>query len=94
VTIGELLFCLSGCALNHDDVIEDHVALATGVTLAGEVHVETGCYLGQSCTIRQQLRIGHDSLIGMGAVVIADVPPESVMVGNPARRLRSVREPA
>jgi acetyltransferase-like isoleucine patch superfamily enzyme len=50
--------------------------------------VEAGCYLGQGCTVRQELRIGAGSLVGMGAVVVRDVPPGSVVAGNPARRLR------
>ena len=87
-TIGERVFMLGNCTVNHDAVLEPQVVLASGVTLAGFVHVEAGCYLGQSCTIRQFLRIGQRSLIGMGAVVVKDVPPNSVMAGNPARKLR------
>ena len=90
--IGDLVFCLSGCSINHDDVLEDLVVLASGVRLAGYVHVEPRCYLGQSCTVRQNIRIGSDSLIGMGAVVVKNVEPYSVMVGNPARKLRDVRD--
>lgn len=86
--LGDLAFVLGGCVINHDDVLEEGVTLASGVMLAGEVRVEAGCYLGQSCTVRQQLRIGRGSLIGMGAVVIADVPPGVVMAGNPARVLK------
>lgn len=86
--LGDSVFCLSGCAINHDDVLEDRVTLASGVTLAGGVHVEVDCYLGQSCTVRQEVRIGRGSLIGMGAVVVKDVAPHSVIVGNPGRRLR------
>lgn len=86
--LGDFVFCLSGCVVNHDVILEDRVTLASHVSLAGEVHVEADCYLGQACTVRQRLRIGRGSLIGMGAVVVADVPPRSVMVGNPARRLR------
>jgi len=84
----DFVFCLSGSIINHDDVIEQGVILASGVTLAGYVHVESDCYLGQRCTCKQYLRIGRGSLIGMGAVVVNDVPPNSVMVGNPARKLR------
>jgi len=86
--LGDYVFALAGCTINHDDVIEDRSVLASGATLAGAVHVEPDCYLGQSCTIRQYTRIGRGSLIGMGAVVVKEVPPNSVMAGNPARRLR------
>jgi sugar O-acyltransferase (sialic acid O-acetyltransferase NeuD family) len=89
--IGDFVFCLSGCAINHDDVIEDRAVLASHVSLAGFVHVEQDCYLGQASTIRQMLTVGRGSLVGMGAVVIRDVSPNSVMVGNPARKLRDRR---
>jgi sugar O-acyltransferase (sialic acid O-acetyltransferase NeuD family) len=85
--VGDLVFSLAGSIINHDVVLEDRVVLASSVTLAGSVHVEEGCYLGQSCTVRQRLRIGRGSLIGMGAVVVKDVPPGSVLIGNPARPL-------
>jgi len=86
--LGDDIFCLSGSILNHDDIIEERVVIASGVRLAGSVHVEADCYLGQACTVRQFVRIGRGSLIGMGAVVIRDVPSNSVIVGNPGRRLR------
>jgi NDP-sugar pyrophosphorylase family protein len=86
--IGQRFFCLSGSVVNHHCVIEERVVAASGVTLAGSVHVEADCYLGQGCSVRQYVRIGRGSLIGMGAVVVKDVPPNSVMVGNPARRIR------
>jgi sugar O-acyltransferase (sialic acid O-acetyltransferase NeuD family) len=86
--LGDYVFCLSGCVINHDDVLEDRVVVASGVSLAGSVHVEADCYLGQACAVRQEVRIGRGSLIGMGAVVVKDVPPNSVIVGNPGRRLR------
>lgn len=87
--LGDRVFMLSGCIVNHDDVLEDGVVLASGVALAGAVHVEAGSYLGQSCTVRQYLRIGAGSLVGMGAVVVDAVPPGCVVVGNPARVLRT-----
>jgi carbonic anhydrase/acetyltransferase-like protein (isoleucine patch superfamily) len=85
--LGERNFVLSNSVVNHDVCLEDDVTVCSGVTLAGFVHVEQGCYLGQACTIKQYVRIGRGSLIGMGSVVLRDVPPHSVMVGNPARRL-------
>lgn len=86
--LGERNFVLGGSVINHDDRLADDVTVCSGVTLAGSVQVEADCYLGQACTVKQYVRIGQGSLIGMGSVVLHDVPPNSVMVGNPARRLR------
>jgi len=88
VVIGDCVFILSGCTFNHDNVLEDNIVVASKVTLAGFVHVESGVYLGQSCSVREFLRIGRRATIGMGAVVVKNVEPNSVMVGNPARLLR------
>src|SRR5207248_2891037 len=75
----EEVFCLAGATINHDCVLEARVVVASGVTLAGGVKVEADCYLGQACTVRQNLRIGRGSLVGMGAVVVKDVPSNSVV---------------
>jgi acetyltransferase-like isoleucine patch superfamily enzyme len=38
------------------------------------------------------IEVGEEAFIGAGAVVIRDVPPKSVVVGNPARPIRDVPE--
>ncbi len=86
--LGNRIFCLSNSTINHHDCLEDNVTVCSNVSLAGSVYVEANCYLGQACTVKQHVCIGENSLIGMGAVVTKDVPPDSVMVGNPARRIR------
>lgn len=92
--LGGKIFALSGSVVNHDDTLEDGVVLCSGVILAGSVYIESDSYLGQGCMIRQTLRVGRGSLIGMGSVVVSDVPPHSVMAGNPARKLRDRRDKA
>ncbi len=52
--------------------------------------VGEGAYLGAGALVREALTVGRWSLVGMGAVVLSDVPPFEVWVGNPARRLRHV----
>jgi len=91
--IGKRVFALTGCVINHDGTVGDVCTLATGVHLAGLVTIGNGCYLGQSCSIRQSLSVGEGSLVGMGAVVVKDVPPNSVMAGNPAKPIRGTQEP-
>ena len=61
------------------------VALAM---IAGSVKIGKNCWISPSSSIREQLTIGDNVLIGLGAVVIKDVESNSVMVGNPAKLLR------
>jgi sugar O-acyltransferase (sialic acid O-acetyltransferase NeuD family) len=91
--LGDVVFCLSGAVINHDDVVEDGVTFASGALLAGNVHVEADCYLGQGCTVRQHVRVGRGSTLGMGAVVVKDVAPGSTVAGNPARALPKQTKP-
>jgi carbonic anhydrase/acetyltransferase-like protein (isoleucine patch superfamily) len=86
--LGDRVFMLSGSIVNHDVRLAEDVVVCSGVSLAGGVCVEPACYLGQACTIRQNLHVGRGSLIGMGSVVVKDVPAGVVVAGNPARKLR------
>lgn len=78
--------------VEHDCVIGDFVTFAPGVKCNGNVHIEDHVYVGAGAVIRQgapdrPLHIGVGAVIGMGAVVLNDVPPGATVVGNPARIL-------
>lgn len=46
--------------------------------------VGTGASIGANATILPGVRIGRRAMVGAGAVVTKDVPPNAVVVGNPA----------
>lgn len=54
-----------------------------------ETSVETGASIGSNATILCGVRIGRGAMIGAGAVVTKDVPPNAVVAGNPARALEA-----
>lgn len=54
-----------------------------------KTRVESHVSIGANVFVAPGVRIGHHSQIYGGAVIIADVPPYSVMAGNPARLVKS-----
>jgi acetyltransferase-like isoleucine patch superfamily enzyme len=56
--------------------------------------VKAGASIGSGATILANVTIGERAIVGAGAVVTRDVPPDSIVVGNPARVLRSIQSGA
>jgi acetyltransferase-like isoleucine patch superfamily enzyme len=54
--------------------------------------IRRGARVGGGAVLCPGVEIGEDAFVGAGAVVVDDVPPRVVVVGNPARVLRSVPE--
>jgi len=52
------------------------------------VTVEDNVWLGGSAILLPGVRIGRNAVVGAGAVVTHDVPPNMVVAGNPARVIR------
>jgi len=52
--------------------------------------IERGASIGSGSTLLCGIKVGKNSLIGAGSVVTKDVPPNSVVAGNPARILRKL----
>lgn len=53
------------------------------------VIIEDNVWLGNRVIVLPGVTIGHDAVVGAGAVVTKDVPPRSVAVGNPARVVKT-----
>src|SRR5262249_40685878 len=52
--------------------------------------IRRGARVGGGAVICPGIEIGEEAFVGAGAVVVRDVPPRVVVVGNPARVLRDV----
>lgn len=83
---GAHVHILAGAIVAHGCILDDFVTIATGATLCGEVHVCEGAFVGAGAVIvHGGITIGAGAMVGAGAVVLEDVPPGAVVMGNPAR---------
>jgi UDP-perosamine 4-acetyltransferase len=92
-TIGTGAIVNTNASIDHDCVIGDAVHVAPGSTLGGGVTVGDGAFVGLGARILPGVTVGRWAVVGAGAVVVHDVEAGSVVVGNPARVLRSPAPP-
>jgi acetyltransferase-like isoleucine patch superfamily enzyme len=78
-------------AVNHVYDSLDRPIREQGVTAQGIV-IEDDVWLGAGVTVVDGVTIGRGSVIGAGAVVTGDIPPYSIAVGIPAKRIKDRRE--
>jgi len=55
-----------------------------------ETFVKKGASVGSSSTILCGITIGENSIVGAGSVVTKNVPPNTIVAGNPARILKNI----
>lgn len=88
--IGDHCMLLPTSVTSHDVSLGRATILAGGAVVSGNTSIGLNCYLGANSSVKDGLRIGDRCLIGMGCVVVRDVASNSVLVGNPARLLRTI----
>jgi acetyltransferase-like isoleucine patch superfamily enzyme len=54
--------------------------------------VKKGASIGSGCTILANVTIGENAILGAGSVITKDVPPNTIVAGNPAKILRKIKE--
>ncbi|MBN1974563.1 MAG: WxcM-like domain-containing protein [Sedimentisphaerales bacterium] len=98
VTVGDRVTIKSGVQLWDGLHIEDDVFVGPNVTFTNDIFprsrqhpekflktsIKIGASIGANATILPGITIGRNAMIGGGAVVTRDVPPNAIAVGNPA----------
>jgi acetyltransferase-like isoleucine patch superfamily enzyme len=94
VTIEDQVFVGHNVAFVNDSF--PRATTATGDLQAAEdwivekTLVKKGASIGSGATILANVTIGERAIVGAGSVVTHDVPPDVIVVGNPARVLRRI----
>ncbi len=103
VTLGDRVTVKNGVQLWTGVTCEDEVFIGPNATFTNDLRprvahpldpadfvptlVRRGASIGANATLRAGIEIGALAMIGAGAVVLTDVPPHGLVVGNPARRI-------
>ena len=88
LTVGDYVHLNLNTTVGHDSVLHDFVTAAPAVNVSGAVNVGTGCDLGTGSTIIQGINVGAWTVVGAGAVVVRDLPPNVTAVGTPAKPIK------
>jgi acetyltransferase-like isoleucine patch superfamily enzyme len=83
---------LTGCTvLAHDASTNRLLGIKYGEpSISMPIIIEDDCFIGYGAIILMGTTIGRGSIVGAGAVVTKDVPPGSVVGGNPAKVITTV----
>ncbi|TQD33809.1 NeuD/PglB/VioB family sugar acetyltransferase [Haloflavibacter putidus] len=92
VTIGRGALIYYNVIITHDVQIGDFAELSPGCKILGRVQIGNQVQVGSGAIILPDLKIGENVVIGAGAVVTKDVEANSVVIGNPARKLKNKRK--
>lgn len=106
VEIGARVSIQTRCYVTGGTRIEDDVFVGPGVTLTNDNSMNRhgpefefegpllrrACRVGGGSTICPGVEVGEEAFVAAGAVVTADVPPRTVVMGVPARAVREVPE--
>lgn len=87
--IGNFTFFATGCQIEHDCIIEDYASVSAGSVMGGYVSIGKFSAVTLGVTILDRLKIGENSVIGSGSLVLKDIPDNVLAYGNPINKIRA-----
>lgn len=88
VILGDHVIVCASTGIGHDSVIKDYCDILWNCNISGHVTLEEGCFIGSGATIVQGLKIGPQTKVGAGSVVLKNTYGYCTVVGVPAKVVR------
>lgn len=85
ITVGDFVIFNLGTTVGHDSKIGVYSSFMPNCNISGGAAIGAACYFGTGSTILQNLSVGNNSVVGAGAVVTKNAPPNAKLIGVPAK---------
>ena len=86
--IGEHCLINTSSSIDHNNIIKNFSSTGPGVTTGGNVELGQCSHLGIGSTIKNQISIGDNTIIGARSLVLKNCEKNSVYYGIPAKKIR------
>jgi acetyltransferase-like isoleucine patch superfamily enzyme len=86
---GHFTFVNRGASIGHHFTGGDFVSIGPGAVIGGMVSVGQGAFIGAGAVVLPEVIIGANSVVGAGAVAVDNVADHTLVVGNPARVIKT-----
>ncbi len=90
ITLGRHCICNLSSTIGHDVTLGDYVTIAPQVAISGNINMGSGVEIGTGAVLIEKLSVGAGGFVGAGAVVTKSVPENALVVGAPARQLKTL----
>lgn len=85
--VGNNIEICSRAIIGHNSILGDHGIISANCFLGGWTQIGESVYMGPGSMTKDRIKVGDNAIISLGAVLLRNVRPGAIMVGNPARRL-------
>lgn len=90
--IGEHCLINTSSSIDHDNIFKNYASTGPGVTTGGHVKLGQCSHLGIGSTVKHQISIGDNTIVGAQSLVLKNCDKNSVYRGIPAKKIKRRKE--
>ena len=88
ISIGNFNLINLNSTIGHGVKLQDYCVINPLSSISGDVQIDGEVLCGSGCQLKQGIHIGAESIIGLGAFIVKDVEPKSIMICKSAEIMK------
>ena len=88
---GKCCLLMVNATIGHNNEIGNYCHFAAQCCTSSFIKISDGVHIGLNATIRENLKIGKNSTLGMGSVLLENIGENEIWAGNPAKFIRKAK---